>query len=307
MNWNILFCSLFILIVPKINAQNFYPQNKSSNQVIRSEDSYGFKIPIDTPALSNDVNRCPQGWIFEGNACFYFNTDYSKMNLTWVSAQGECDGVGGYLAEPATELEQEFLYSSITIIEGTGQRSNWWIGLSDISHEGNWYWQYKETALDFTSWKIGRPNTESSNLDDCALMYSNDESYDWLDVNCETPDSSVPTSFVCQKMNDYIPTSSDSPTADTTFQTSTEYTSNPTSTAYTTSDAGSVGLDYIYRQDFHCSGHQIVGGFWFLADAMEACDDDSSCSCINDTYCDGSFALYTGTSYPSNYDCAWDK
>ena len=39
------------------------------------------------------------------------------MNLTWVGAQGECDKMGGYLAEPATEVAQEFLYSILKIIE----------------------------------------------------------------------------------------------------------------------------------------------------------------------------------------------
>ena len=39
------------------------------------------------------------------------------MNLTYISAQGECDAIGGYLAEPITDLEQEFLYSMATIIE----------------------------------------------------------------------------------------------------------------------------------------------------------------------------------------------
>ena len=42
---------------------------------------------------------------------------YIKMNLTWVSAQGQCDQIGGYLAEPASEVEQEFLYSVLKIIE----------------------------------------------------------------------------------------------------------------------------------------------------------------------------------------------
>ena len=42
---------------------------------------------------------------------------YVKMNLTWVSAQGQCDQMGGYLAEPASEVEQEFLFSILKIIE----------------------------------------------------------------------------------------------------------------------------------------------------------------------------------------------
>ena len=39
------------------------------------------------------------------------------MNLTWVGAEEQCDEMNSYLAEPSTELEQEFLYSIVNIIE----------------------------------------------------------------------------------------------------------------------------------------------------------------------------------------------
>merc|ERR1719450_1412244 len=151
---------------------------------------------------TEDLNECPDGWIFEGTACFYFNTDKLKMNLTWVSAQSECENIGGHLAEPTTEKIQKFLYSEVTFIDAIGQHTDWWIGLSDISREGNWYWLYNQTALNFSSWRMGSPNSKFPNLDDCAILYSVDHSYDWLDVNCEDPNQSVPTSFICQKPND---------------------------------------------------------------------------------------------------------
>jgi len=263
MNSSILLCYFLIVVASNVYAQNITFETDSLNHLLRNEESSGFKNLISkltSSKLSEKVNRCPEGWIFEGNACFYFNTDKSKMNLTWVSAQGQCDQIGGYLAEPASEVEQEFLYSVLKIIEGAGQRSNWWIGLSDISHEGNWYWQYNEMALSFSSWVIGRPNPDSPNLDDCVLMYSEDQSYDWIDVDCENPSLNAPVSFICQRINDGLTTTSVVPT----------YTASPTSTVATTSQSGGkcktdwecdISNEYCNKDDGSC---ESFSGYEFL-------------------------------------------
>ena len=89
----------------------------------------------------------------------------------------------------------------------------------------SWYWQYNEMALSFSSWVIGRPNSDSPNLDDCVLIYSEDHSYDWLDVDCENTSLNAPVSFICQKFNDGLTTTSVVPT-DTASSTSTEATTS---------------------------------------------------------------------------------
>merc|ERR1711953_897621 len=96
----------------------------------------------------------------------------------------------------------------------------------------SWYWQHNETALEFSSWVEGRPNSDSPNLDDCAIMYSDDHSYDWLDVNCERPASNVQISFVCQKINDGLTTTTDATSTGTT-ETSAESTTSTTTTTTT--------------------------------------------------------------------------
>jgi len=214
-----------IIIVFFLNLVFTNIHAKITSQV--SDSNHENMISDSLPAklnTSQNVIECPDGWIYEGRACFYFNVDDSKVNLTWTSAQGECEKMGGHLAEPITAEEQEFLKSISKIVEASDQRSNWWIGLSDTSHEGRWFWQYNETAVTFSSWVQGRPNSESPNFDDCAMLYSDDHSYDWQDVNCEDPSLSFPISFVCQKANDGITSTTEFSTITSTSRSSTPST-----------------------------------------------------------------------------------
>ena len=104
---------------------------------------------IITTTTSKPVNDCPQGWIFAGKlGCFYFNTNSNKVcwiihiivwfknleasnwkiilclivflsqnGLSWIEAQGQCEILGGFLAELKTEEEHEFLKSIVTSYE----------------------------------------------------------------------------------------------------------------------------------------------------------------------------------------------
>lgn len=210
------------LVFTNINAEMISITSENNHQNMTTSTT------TSTFGTSAIVNECPDGWIYEGIACFYFNVDDSKVNLTWISAQGECEALEGHLAEPTTATEQEFLKSIVKILEVSDQRSNWWIGLSDTSHEGNWYWQYNETAVTFSSWLPGRPNPVSPNFDDCAILYTDDHSYNWRDVNCENPTISSPISFICQKANDGVTTTTKPSTVSSTSHSSTRKTTTQT-------------------------------------------------------------------------------
>ena len=84
MSRNQFFCYLLIVVASNVKAKNFTSDIDSLNQNIRNEGYPGFQELISkltSSKLSEKVNRCPEGWIFEGQACFYVNTDKSKVFL----------------------------------------------------------------------------------------------------------------------------------------------------------------------------------------------------------------------------------
>ena len=83
MNWKTYGCLLLMAIVSKLNAEKLASGDNSFNSINVNEGSTtGFKnlySDLANSKLSENVNKCPAGWIFEGNACFYFNMENSKV------------------------------------------------------------------------------------------------------------------------------------------------------------------------------------------------------------------------------------
>ena len=82
MNRSIFLTYFLTVVASNVNAQNITFETDSLNYLIRNEESPGFKDLISkltSSKLSEKVNRCPEGWMFEGTACFYVNTDKSKV------------------------------------------------------------------------------------------------------------------------------------------------------------------------------------------------------------------------------------
>jgi len=54
------------------------------------------------------------------------------VNLSWVEAQLACEKAGGYLAEPRTQSQAQFL-SEVAVLEGSFKGIGYWyIGLTDL-------------------------------------------------------------------------------------------------------------------------------------------------------------------------------
>ena len=126
---NRLRCLLFIWVQVDRSATTYPPTWPPSSP-----------WPSSSPVESTTVpSPCPAGWLnAHDDGCFRFLAD--DVNLTWAGAMSACEGVGGYLAEPKTKSQMEFLTSVAALELDFTDIRNWWLGLTDLGHEGRWEW-----------------------------------------------------------------------------------------------------------------------------------------------------------------------
>lgn len=70
---------------------------------------------------------------------------------------------------------------------------DWWLGLTDLGHEGDWRWQHSAQQAQFLAWGEEEPNGTA--LANCATMSYGSFNYRWSDVGCGARDNTRP---VCQ-------------------------------------------------------------------------------------------------------------
>lgn len=183
-------------------------------------------IPIRASALPEDAlsallgknledqgtptEECPPGWLDSAYGCYLF---HFAQTGTWADANEQCELLGGFLAEPKREEEAAIL-TSLAFVEQSflGDRA-WWIGLSDMGHEGRWFWQHSLEDLEYNDWAPGSPRGTETNQD-CATMDPL-TGFKWTDIDCLQTNASP----ICQKGSvEYSTPPSTSTTATTTTE-----------------------------------------------------------------------------------------
>merc|ERR1719513_391649 len=154
---------------------------------------------------------CPDGWFNAHRlGCYYF--DYVDEEISWVEAMDICDRMGGYLAEIQTQEQAELIASIAMVEESLTGVGSWWIGLTDMSHEGRWMWSHSSIDSAYTDWLPGHPSTEPHNTDDCVSISLFDNLL-WRDAPCYKNITAAP---ICQRDLDLDTTTTAKPTTITT-------------------------------------------------------------------------------------------
>ena len=130
-------------------------------------------------------NKCPMHWESRGGLCY----KYIDTPLNWYDAQQRCSILSGEGSLAYVESEKD----NDNIFELPGANGDFWIGLSDLRHEGQWSSPYGKNAK-YLNWKPNEPN--DMNGEDCVHMTNNRQ---WNDHDCA--DNKRP--FVCQRSSTF--------------------------------------------------------------------------------------------------------
>ena len=70
---------------------------------------------------------------------------------------------------------------------GSDTHYGFWIGLTDIFHDGSWVWDNLGKPLNFSNWASGEPNNYNG-AQHCVTMKvrgAEDNAGKWADISCE--------------------------------------------------------------------------------------------------------------------------
>lgn len=125
----------------------------------------------------------------------YSDTGYYGMD--WFDAMQCCYYQHGYVAEPMSQEEHDQIAQYLTISIGGDKQNAWWIGGTDLHHEGTWLWM-SGAPWSFENWGEGEPNQNGN--EDCAAMDPQNEGFGWMDLDCSQENHGVPHYTVCEKI-----------------------------------------------------------------------------------------------------------
>ncbi|XP_069844997.1 lithostathine-1-like [Dipodomys merriami] len=145
--------------------------------------SHGQEAESDLPSPRM---RCPEGSIFYGSHCYYYN--YLDQ-LTWADADIYCQSFeSGHLVSVLNQSEGNFVAS---LINDSGVRNSFiWIGFYDPKKNRRWHWS-NSSPVTYKAWASGSPNNNNPGY--CAVLASNEGYKKWKDLSCEQT-----YSFVCK-------------------------------------------------------------------------------------------------------------
>ena len=138
--------------------------------------------------------------------------------MTWYAATDRCKAKGGKLVEIDSEEENTALIQEIKkranhTTDSDGKKIHFWIGLSDVKHEGNWSLASNGLNPSYLNWTTGEPSNDKDK--DCARLKTGRLLGTWADTDCSSEslkDGKVSLHALCE----YDSLTTSSSTEDTT-------------------------------------------------------------------------------------------
>ena len=121
--------------------------------------------------ISDGDSSCLESWHVWGISCYKI----TEKAFTWSDARDECIDLGGVLAVPSSDQENEF----------TAQLSNEivWIDCNDREVEGRWKCKEGKVEVAYLNWNPQEPNNWED--EDCAAFYTQFwGNRQWNDLEC---------------------------------------------------------------------------------------------------------------------------
>ena len=135
------------------------------------------------PALA-----CPENWTASGGKCHQVPTE--KANFQ--QAAKKCQRLGGQLAEPKSQLENEALIQLVQL-ESPGDQK-FWYGINDIERENEFRYLSSGERITFALWNPGQPNAYRGANEDCVELRLDWEGGTWNDLPCQ-----YERKFICER------------------------------------------------------------------------------------------------------------
>ena len=126
--------------------------------------------------------RCPKYWTDATRVdlgCLLFDVSSAK---SWLDSEDFCGrNYSAHLVEIFNEEQQEYMMMKAFELELiTGRNRKWWIGLTDESFEGRWYWSHSLVEANFTAWGSSIYPRNDTSYNFSMLYYA--EEYEWVDI-----------------------------------------------------------------------------------------------------------------------------
>ena len=124
-------------------------------------------------------------WISLVSGRYHFST----QSVSWEDARDMCSMKGASLVQIESATENEAIIQYLKARPDL--RNDFWIGLSDLSSEGEWRWEKSGTLVQngYENWIPGQPDNYGWGEEDCVEFRANysthpDDSWAWNEHGC---------------------------------------------------------------------------------------------------------------------------
>jgi len=146
-----------------------------------------------TPADAYNEGTPGTDTVTIGSPCVTSTNDgteywFCEEELSWDDAEASCNSYGLTLVAIHSGTENSYLAGRGQVVTTHAANEEFWIGLEDLNGGAGEDWVWSDgSALDYTSWNVSQPD---SNSQDCVVMILNESDGNgagaWHDSTCST-------------------------------------------------------------------------------------------------------------------------